>query len=116
MRAVKKELSDMGHQVTIPDSVEQEKNEEDASIKIENDLIRDCYEKIKASDCVLVINMEKNGIEGYVGGNTFLEMGFAHVLNKTLYIMNPLPKEVSYYQELIAMQPIVLSGNLKKIK
>jgi len=44
------------------------------------------YEIIKECDAILVLNLEKNKIKNYIGGNTFLEMGFAHVLNKKIYL------------------------------
>jgi nucleoside 2-deoxyribosyltransferase len=59
--------------------------------KIEGDVINDFYKKIAESDGILVVNMAKKGIEGYIGENTFLEMGFAHVLNKPIFVYNKLP-------------------------
>ena len=53
--------------------------EESAKRKIHLDLINEHWRKILKSDCILVANYEKRGISGYVGGNTFLEMGFAFV-------------------------------------
>jgi len=79
--------------------------------KKEHDLIKRYFELIKEYDAVLVVNADKNGKENYIGGNTFLEMGFAHVLNKPLYVLNPLP-DVSYRSELDAMKPMVLDGDL----
>ena len=83
--------------------------------KIIDDLIRGYFEEIKSSDAVLAVNEDKNGILNYIGGNTFLEIGFAHVLDKKIYLLNDIP-EVSYKAEIIAMQPIVLNGDLKKIR
>ena len=44
----------------------------------------------------------------------FLEMAFACVLNKSIYLLNPIP-ELSYTSELEAMEPIVLDEDLGKI-
>ncbi|MCK5466551.1 hypothetical protein KAI56_03605 [Candidatus Parcubacteria bacterium] len=82
--------------------------------KIDNDLIRDYFDEIKNADAVLVINTEKNNIKNYIGGNSFLEMGFAHVLNKKIFLFNDIP-EMIYTDEIKAMQPIVLRGDLTKI-
>jgi hypothetical protein len=82
--------------------------------KLTHDLIRGYFEKIKESDAVLVANIERKGIAGYVGGNSFLEMSFAHVLNKPLYLLNPIP-EMSYVDEMKAMRPVILNGNLSLI-
>ncbi len=88
-----------------------------AQRKIDNDLIKKHYWEIKSGDAILVINKEKIGIKGYIGGNSFLEMGFAYISGKKIFVLNSLPKELRLiYQELIAMQPIILNGNLAKIK
>jgi len=88
-----------------------------AQRKIEKDLIRKYYQEISDCDAILVINEDKNDIKHYIGGNTFLEMGFAYVLNKKIFVLNFLPEKLNLiYQELVAMEPIVLGGNLDKIK
>ncbi len=93
---------------------EKESNGDEAFRKISDDVIRRYYEIIKNSDAVLVVNYNKKGVENYIGGNTFLEMGFAHVLNKKIYLLNPIP-EISYKDEIVAMQPMILGGNLGDI-
>jgi hypothetical protein len=93
---------------------EKEKNGDGFVRKVHDDVIRRYYELIKNSDSVLIANYPKKGIDNYIGGNTFLEMGFAHVLNKKIFLLNPIP-EVSYKDELLAMQPIILNGDLSKI-
>jgi NTP pyrophosphatase (non-canonical NTP hydrolase) len=78
------------------------------------DLIKRHFEKIKNTDAILVLNYDKKGVVGYIGGNTFLEMGFAHVLGKKIYVLNELPK-MGYNDELLSMRAIVLNGDLSKI-
>lgn len=120
---VKKELEALGYEVEIPYGVKKfiknnythVSEEERAKDKTDNDLIRDYYKKIKDFDALLVVNPEKKNTPGYIGGNTFLEMGFGYVLGKTLYVLNPLP-DASYISEIEAMKPIVLNGNLSLIK
>lgn len=63
----------------------------------------------------MVVNTEKDRKINYMGGNTFLEMGFAHVLGKPMYVLNPIP-DVSYRDELEAMNLVVLNGNLGLIE
>jgi hypothetical protein len=118
---VKNKLEKIGHSVEIPEGVKRSElrkieapDEEKAEVKIKHDLIRDYYEKIKKYDIVLVVNPEKNGIKGYIGGNTLIEMAFAHVLNKKLYCLYSLGN-LPYKSEMLAMQPIVLKGDLDKI-
>ena len=118
-----------GHDVTIPRTAGMIINGEVAleDIKkekatgtivartIRQDSIRSYYEKIKHADAILVLNYDKKGIVNYLGGNTLMEIGFAYVLNKKIYLMNPIP-EIEYYKsEIEAVQPIILNGDLNKI-
>lgn len=117
----KQELEKMGHEVEIPEGVKNKKlqrikgkHQEKAEVKIRYDLIRNYYEKMKLYDAVLVVNPEKNNTPGYIGGNTLIEMGFAHVLKKKLYCLHSVP-ELPYTSEIVAMRPIVLKEDLSKI-
>lgn len=74
-------------------------------------MIRAHLEKIKQSDAVLVVNESLKGIDGYIGANTFLEMGFAYALEKKIYVINPLPAQPNIV-ELRGLLPIVLNGDL----
>ena len=73
------------------------------------------FEKIAWSDAVLVLNYDKNNIKSYIGGNTLIEMGVAFYLNKKIFLLNNIP-EISYKEEILGMQPIVINGNFNKIK
>lgn len=83
--------------------------------KYDNDAIREHWSIIEKCDRVLVLNLEKHGIPGYIGGNSFLEMGFAYILKKPIYLLNPIPKMPYYETEIIAMKPIILNGDLSKV-
>lgn len=119
---IQKKLESMGHAVEIPEGVKKPElsptdktnTSERAATKIKHDLIRGYYEKIKLYDAVLIVNPEKKGIKGYVGGNTLIEMAFGHVLYKKLYCLYALPN-LPYTSEILAMQPIILDGDLNKI-
>ena len=112
-------LEKAGHVMEIPEGVKRKDlrptdittSSEKADTKIQHDLIRRYFQKIKNHDVVLVVNPEKKDIKGYIGGNTLIEMAFAHVLNKKLYCLYPLP-ELSYSAEILATQPIILYGKL----
>ena len=71
---------------------------------------------IKWADAILVVNEEKNGIAGYIGGNVLMEIGFALWYNKKIFYLYETPKEVSYREELFGVKPIILGGNLDKLK
>lgn len=123
MVTIANRLRQNNHEVVLPHSAEKyadgtldsENSYESTENKIKDDLIRDYYRKIDSSDAVLIANFDKNGIENYIGGNSFLELGFAHVLNKKIYLLNPIPI-MPYTDEIRAMQPEVLDGDLLKIK
>lgn len=74
--------------------------------------INDHFLKIDWSDSILVVNEEKRGVKGYVGGNTLIEIGVAFYLKKGIYIVNNVSSELSYKQEILGMKPTILKGNL----
>lgn len=128
---VKDELINRGHFVEIPYSAKKIINgeislEEFKKIKqkegdiffrnkSEEDLIRRYFRIIKESDAILVLNFSKNNILNYIGGNALIEIAFAHVLEKKIYLLNPIPK-MNYTDEVEAMKPIVINGDLTKIR
>lgn len=81
---------------------------------IKYDSIRAYWNIINSCDCILVANYDKKGIKNYIGGNSFLEMGFAHVLRKKIFLLNDIPKMI-YIDEIKAMQPTILKGDLSKV-
>lgn len=119
---ISKQLRARGHLVEIPVFTEhyvslgsrEEMHSKSIENKLAHDLIRQYFEVIKRQDAVLAVNKTHKDIENYVGGNTFLELGFAHVLNKKCYLLNPIPI-MQYTDEIRAMRPIVINGNLDLI-
>lgn len=122
-------LIKMGHSVEMPFTTkkilngeltleeykkEKERNGDGAFRKVKEDLIKRYYKLIKDGDAILVINLDKNGIRNYIGGNVFLEMGFAYCLDKKIYLLNEIP-DMNYTDEIKAMQPIIIYGSLLKI-
>ena len=120
---VRDALETKGYEVEIPEGVKHLKDwegedantPEKAERKIKHDLMRGYYEKMKDYDIVLVVNPERKGTPGYIGGNTLIEMAFAHILDKPLYVLNQVP-DMSYTPEILAMQPVVLDGDLDNLK
>ena len=135
---VKSQLENMGHEVLIPPH--EVKNEAGELIPVEayyeirrammasdgqehdwiwlrkKEAIMTHFNKVSQADVVLILNYEKNGIANYIGGNTLMEMGVACWLNKPIYLMNPIPSDLSYTEEIKGMQPIVINGDLSLIK
>lgn len=95
--------------------LKQQINKEHSEVKRQYDFIREYYEMIKNSDAILVVNIEKNGIPNYIGANTFLEIGYAHCMNKKIYFLNPIPNQEYLADELKSMKIIILNQDLSKI-
>lgn len=122
MAAAEKKLVEHGHEVVLPRFTREyaemktldQIHSESAVNKIKYGFIRYYWEEIKKGDAILVLNSERHGVPNYIGGNSLLEMGFAHVLSKKIFLLNPIP-EMGYKDEIIAMQPIILDGDLSKI-
>lgn len=78
-------------------------------------LIREHLNKIRDSDAVLIFNEEKRGVEGYIGGNTLMEMAFSYAQNLEIFLFRPIP-EMGYTDEILGMKPIVLDGDIEAIE
>ncbi|MCU0679812.1 MAG: hypothetical protein MUF50_00710 [Planctomycetes bacterium] len=89
--------------------------EENAEYKKTHDYIRIHYKHILESDAILIVNLEKRGIENYIGGNCLMEMSQAYVNNKKIFLLNDIPQNVPYYEEIKAMDPVCLRGKLEDI-
>jgi hypothetical protein len=72
-----------------------------------HDLILDHFKKIEWAEAILVLNHDKNGVVGYIGGNTLMEMGLALHLDKKIFMTNQVP-DVSYKEEILGIKPIVI--------
>ncbi|MFA5134581.1 MAG: hypothetical protein WC505_02220 [Patescibacteria group bacterium] len=121
MLAAQKQLTQAGHTCRMPLQTKDYAagkiihGSEDSLNKIKHDVIRDHYGLISQSDAILVLNYDKNGVANYIGGNTFLEIGFAHVLGKKIFLLQPVPASELYRAEIEAMQPDVIGGDLSKV-
>lgn len=73
------------------------------------------FAKIDASDAVLITNWEKKGQPNYIGANGFLEMGYAFATGKKIYILNDLPAQSPFKEEILGMQPTILHGSIEQI-
>jgi len=119
----KEQLVEIGHDAILPALVEgyakidseQQRHEKLAKDKIEEDLIKKYFEQIKSSEAIIVLNYTRHQTENYLGGDSLIYMAFAHVLNKKIFLLNPIPKMV-YEDEIKAMQPTILNGNLNNLK
>ena len=115
-------LKELGHDAFITDlhkTMVGKSDEEIEEIKLHQkynmDAIREFWKAMQGADAVLVLNLDKNGIKDYIGANTFMEMGFAHVLNQKIFMLNPAPDFKYFMTEIEALKPIILNGNLELI-
>jgi hypothetical protein len=123
MVEVRDELARLGHDAFVTDlhkpfigKTDEEKEDIKLHQKYNKDAIREFWNAMQGADAVLVLNIDKNRVENYIGGNTFLEMGFAHVLNQKIFLYNPIPENPYYKTEIIAMKPIIINQDLSLIK
>ena len=59
-----------------------------SEVKKQHNFIKLWYDLICSGDAVMICNFDKNGIKNYIGGNTLMEIGFAHVNNKKIFLYN----------------------------
>lgn len=122
MLEVREQLRELGHDAFITDlhkTMVGKTDEEIEKIKLHQkynmDAIREFWNMMQGADAVLVLNYDKNNIQNYIGGNTLMEIGFAHVLNQKIFMLNSIP-EMSYCKsEIEAVKPIILNGDFSKI-
>lgn len=70
------------------------------------------FDKVLKADAILVINHEKHGVPNYIGGNVLMEMGLAFHLGIPIVILNDVPEESSFKEEIYGMLPVVLGGKI----
>lgn len=110
---IQEELEARGHKVIPTVEFVDQLSENDDKKKLKSRLT--FFDKLKKSDALLVLNKsQKGGRENYISGSSFLEMGFAHALGKKMYLLEGIP-DVTYKDEIMAMRPIALNGNLELI-
>ena len=125
---IKSELESFGLEVIIPDVAEKMRESGDYDVTHyktwfgnPNDyhrktaLMKAHFAEIEKGDAILVLNYEKNGTANYIGGNVLMEMTIAFYLNKPIYILNEIPEDSAYLEEILGLQPITLNGNLNNI-
>ncbi len=122
MLEYREKLLELGHDAFVTDLHKAMVGKTDFEIeeiklhqKYNMDAIRKFWRMMQGADAVLVLNIDKNGVQNYVGGNTLMEIGFAHVLNQKIFMLNPIPEMPYCKTEIEAVKPIVINGDLKKI-
>ncbi len=65
------------------------------------------------NEYILIVNATKNGIENYIGPNSFAEIAFAFYHNKKTFVLNSFYEP--YLDELEGWGVLELHGDLDKI-
>lgn len=119
---IKKSLEEKGYKIYLPNSFDNPFKEDqlkiinkEEHIKWKSEMMRREKINIEPVDAILVLNFEKEGQANYIGGATFLEIYKAWELGKKIFLINPIP-ESNFKDELIGINPIILNGDLTRIK
>lgn len=126
MMNVKNKLEKLGHLASVPVDTKHHignpglidnlsSNYKHAS---KNNILKKCFSLISKSDAILVLNNTKNGIKGYIGTSSLMEIGLAYYLGKKIFLLNSLPDSNKYrwVHEVGIIGPVILNGQLKRIK
>ena len=87
-----------------------------AAYKRKTYLMKNHFDKVAASDALLIINDKKRGISGYIGANVLMEMGLGFYLKKLIFVLNKVSQDLPVYEEVRAMNLKIIEGDLAKIK
>ena len=79
------------------------------------ELMQKHFDKVEESDAILVLNYEKHGVANYIGGNVLMEMALAFWLKKPIFVLNEIPEESSFLEEIIGLGSIPLHGDLSEL-
>ncbi len=119
---IKEMLENSGHEITLPNNYEAPSTENSLKekdyeyyTKWKAQMLREQGNKVSKNDAVLVLNFDKNNQSNYIGGATFLEMFKAWELGKKIFLINPIPDNM-LKDEITGLSPIILNGDLSKIK
>ena len=125
---LEKELKKLGFKVKVPKSAKRMKKENNFDVsyyktwfknkddyKIKRNLMKSHFQKVTEADAILVLNKEKNGITGYIGGNGLMEMAIAFHYKKPIFIYDKISDKSNIAEEVYGLNPIFIGGDLNLI-
>lgn len=125
MMSTKRKLEKLGHMVLVPLDIKSHVDnpeliddlESNYKHAVKTNIMKKCFDLIAKTDAILVLNHHKNGVRGYVGTSSLMEIGLAYYLGKKMFLLNPLPspREERWAHEIKIIQPIILNGDLTRI-
>jgi hypothetical protein len=126
---IEKKLKVIGYKILVPETILKMKKtgnfrvndyktwyKNSKDYKIKKKLMDNHFKKVIKGDEVLIVNNKKNGMEGYIGGNTLMEMTIAYYFKKPIFILNEISKKSPIAEEIFGMFPIFLNGKIENIK
>ena len=121
MLQAQKILEELGHHVRVPSDVyeclENPELNMDFDYCVKTEIDKKDFQQVADSEAILVLNYPKNGIDGYIGGATLMDIGIARHLGKRIFLLHDIPSEnvLRYALEVRITNPTILNGDLKKI-
>lgn len=108
----KEYLESKGFVVILPElkryqHIRDEFGDHERFTNIKTKLTKENMLNVERCDCVLILNYSHRGYKNYVGGNSFLEMVLAFYLHKPIYLLNRIPENIPYTEEIKALEPII---------
>jgi len=84
----------------------------------QTDIMRACMNEQENCDAIIVLNHPKEETKGYIGTHSLMELGLAYYLKQKIFLLHhpPAPEEAKYHVEVMHMKPIILEGDINKIK
>ncbi len=101
------------HKVMLPEltryqDIRDVHGDDEAFTKIKNRLTKENFQNVENCDVLLIINHSHRGIRDYIGGNAFMEMVIAFYLKKPIYLLNNIPEDMTYTEEIKSLYPTVV--------
>lgn len=103
------------HSVIMPEltryqDIRDVNGDDETFTKIKNRLTKENIKNVEMCDALLIINNDHRSIKNYIGGNSFMEMVVAFYLGKPIYLLNPIPEDMSYTEEIKSLYPKVINN------
>lgn len=125
---LKRQLEQMGYSVIIPKIAHEMERTGDYEVSHyktwyadANDyhkktaLMRGHFDEVAKADAILVVNNTKHGVKNYIGGNVLMEMALAFHLKQKIFLLNEIPAESAFLEEIIGLGSIPLHGDIEQL-
>lgn len=101
------------HKVVLPEltryqDIRDVQGDDETFTNIKNRLTKENFKNVESSDILLILNYSHREIKNYIGGNSFMEMVVASFLNKPIYLLNDIPENMTFTEEIKALYPMVV--------